>query len=265
MRNVHHNATRFGISLGVFLTLLFSGCGGGGGGGGGGIPTYSISGTVSGAVLQGVTIALSGSASATTTTDASGNYSFTGLANGSYMVTPSLTGYIFSPTTISVTVSSANSTGNNFTTTTNAWIWVSGANIVNQVGVYGTKGTAAASNVPGARNFSTSWIDMSGNLWLFGGSGYDSAGTAGRLNDLWKFDGTNWTWMSGANVVNQSGVYGTKGTAAASNVPGARDSSVSWLDSSGNLWLFGGLGYDSAGRRAVLTISGSSTARTGRG
>jgi hypothetical protein len=44
-----------------------------------------------------------------------------------------------------------------------------------------------------------------------------------------------------ANADNASGVYGTQGTAAASNVPGARYSASSWIDSSGNLWLFGGL------------------------
>ncbi|HPR63624.1 MAG TPA: pre-peptidase C-terminal domain-containing protein [Thermoanaerobaculia bacterium] len=77
--------------------------------------TYSISGTVSGAVASGVTITLSGAASNTTTTDTSGNYSFSGLSNGSYTVTPSRSGYTFSPTSRSVTISGANQTGQNFT------------------------------------------------------------------------------------------------------------------------------------------------------
>ena len=93
----------------------------------------------------------------------------------------------------------------------NEWTWVSGSNTVNQAGVYGTKGVAASSNVPGAREAAVSWIDSSGKLWLFGGYGYDSAGNSGDLNDLWKYDGTNWTWVSGSNTVNQAGVYGTKG------------------------------------------------------
>jgi hypothetical protein len=127
------------------------------------------------------------------------------------------------------------------------WTWVGGANIVNQNGVYGTKGTADASNDPGARSGSVSWIDSNGNLWLFGGNGYDSTGALGDLNDLWKFDGANWTWVSGANTVDQTGVYGTQGVAASSNIPGARYRSVSWIDKSNNLWLFGGQGYDSTG------------------
>jgi hypothetical protein len=81
---------------------------------------------------------------------------------------------------------------------------------------------------------------MSGNFWLFGGTGYDSTGTGGALNDLWEYNNGEWTWISGSNVNGQAGTYGTKGTPASANVPGARDSAVSWIDTSGNFWLFGG-------------------------
>ena len=81
-----------------------------------------------------------------------------------------------------------------------------------------------------------------------GGSGYDSAGTTlGQLNDLWKFDGANWTWVYGSNTVNQSGSYGTRGVIGPGHVPGARSFSTAWIDSTNTLWLFGGSGYDSAG------------------
>jgi len=133
------------------------------------------------------------------------------------------------------------------------WIWVSGSNLINQMGTYGTQGVAAAGNVPGARLFASSWIDGSGNRWLFGGQGYDSAGTLGYLNDLWKFDGTNWAWVSGSNVVNQKGTYGTQGMVAAGNMPGARWNAIRWIDASGNLWLFGGLSYDSAGTYGITS------------
>ena len=134
------------------------------------------------------------------------------------------------------------------------WTWVSGGNGDNASGVYGTQGTAAASNVPGAREAANSWVDSSGDLWLFGGVGYDAAGGTGNLNDLWKYSPSSgqWTWVSGANSHNASGVYGTQGTAAAGNVPGARYSASSWIDSSGNLWLFGGYGYDSTGSLGKL-------------
>ncbi|MGB8989357.1 MAG: hypothetical protein WCC37_22355, partial [Candidatus Sulfotelmatobacter sp.] len=88
------------------------------------------------------------------------------------------------------------------------WAWMSGANVVNQKGTYGTQGTSAASNIPGSRSGSISWTDATGNLWLFGGRGYDSAGTFGYLNDLWKYSGGEWTWIGGSNLTNQSGTYG---------------------------------------------------------
>jgi N-acetylneuraminic acid mutarotase len=129
------------------------------------------------------------------------------------------------------------------------WTWVSGGNANNASGIYGTQGTAAAGNAPGARQAASSWIDSSGNLWLFGGAGYGSAGDSGNLNDLWRYSPSTglWTWISGGNAANASGVYGIQGTAAAGNVPGARQAASSWIDSSGDLWLFGGYGYSSTG------------------
>jgi plastocyanin len=81
--------------------------------------TYSISGQVTSNVsgLSGVTMALAGASSATAITDTSGNYTFTGLDNGSYTITPSRTGFTFSPTNSPRTVSGANITAINFTTT----------------------------------------------------------------------------------------------------------------------------------------------------
>ena len=79
--------------------------------------TYSISGTITSnsAALSGVTVTLTGGSTATT--NASGVYTFTGVPNGTYTLTPALSGYSFTPTTTSVTVSSANATGKNFTAT----------------------------------------------------------------------------------------------------------------------------------------------------
>jgi N-acetylneuraminic acid mutarotase len=136
-----------------------------------------------------------------------------------------------------------------YSPSTSEWTWVGGGSGDNASGVYGTQGTAAAGNVPGARYSASSWIDSSGNLWLFGGYGYDSTGSVGKLNDLWRYSPSSgqWTWISGEEVANASGVYGTLGTAAATNVPGARQAASSWVDSSGNLFLFGGVGYDSSG------------------
>src|SRR5205823_4360028 len=107
-----------------------------------------------------------------------------------------------------------------------AWTWVAGSSIVNRPGDYGTKGVAVSSNVPGARYGSVVWIDNAGALWVFGGRSI-VGGVGGFTNDLWKFDRTNWIWISGTSTLNQSGSYGTKGVSAPSNVPGGREFAVS--------------------------------------
>jgi N-acetylneuraminic acid mutarotase len=122
------------------------------------------------------------------------------------------------------------------------WTWISGSNSTYQAGVYGTKGIPSSNNVPGARGYTISWIDSHDNLWLFGGFGIDDDGNYDDLNDLWKFDGTYWTWISGSNSTDQPGVYGTKGITSPDNLPGARKDAISWIDSHDNLWLFGGYG-----------------------
>jgi plastocyanin len=60
---------------------------------------------------------LSGPISATTITDANGNYTFTGLDNGSYTIIPIKTGFIFSPRSSDQTVGGANITAVNFIAT----------------------------------------------------------------------------------------------------------------------------------------------------
>jgi hypothetical protein len=124
------------------------------------------------------------------------------------------------------------------------WTWMGGSNVFGQPGVYGTLGTAASSNIPGARAQAVSWTDSAGNFWLFGGNnGFDPDSTI--LNDLWKYSAGQWTWVGGSNGPNEAGTFGTQGTAASSDVPGARYGALVWTDTTGNFWLFGGVGYDS--------------------
>ena len=91
--------------------------------------TYAVSGavtTASGAAIGGVRVS---SGSATATTNTSGQYTLTGLANGTYTLSPSLAGYTFSPSSQSVTVNGANVTGRNFTGT----VASSGSTVVHNV------------------------------------------------------------------------------------------------------------------------------------
>ena len=83
----------------------------------GGTLTYSISGKVvlSGAGLSGVTVS---DGTRTATTDGSGNYTITGVPDAAtYTVTPSLSGYTFTPVSSPVPVMGVNVTGTNFTAT----------------------------------------------------------------------------------------------------------------------------------------------------
>jgi hypothetical protein len=116
--------------------------------------------------------------------------------------------------------------------------------------MFGTLGTPAAGNIPGATLSASSWTDGSGNFWLFGGIGNTVSGNnyiGGDLNVLWEFShSTNeWTWMGGTGIVGQPGVYGILGTPAAANFPGARDSAAAWTDKSEDFWLFSGNGMNS--------------------
>ena len=125
--------------------------------------TYSISGTISPtAGGSGATIALSGAATATVTTDASGNYTFSGLSNGSYALTPSHTGYTFNPTSQNATISSASVTGINFTATPQVGTFTISGTITPTAG--GSGATVTLSG-PAAANTTT---DTSGNYTFSG-------------------------------------------------------------------------------------------------
>jgi hypothetical protein len=81
-------------------------------------PTYTISGTITPASSgAGSVVTLNGAAGATTAADAAGNYSFTGLANSAYTVTPSSQTATFSPISQPVTISNSKVSGVDFTAT----------------------------------------------------------------------------------------------------------------------------------------------------
>jgi hypothetical protein len=138
--------------------------------------------------------------------------------------------------------------------TTALWTWVGGSSTPNAAGVYGTQGSPATTNIPGARLGSTVWLDASGNVWLFGGEGLGQSAVSQEYNDLWEYSPATgeWTWVGGSDGLNASGIYGTQGAGAAGNAPGARFAAVTWKDGSGDFWLFGGYGYDQVGQRGDL-------------
>jgi N-acetylneuraminic acid mutarotase len=116
------------------------------------------------------------------------------------------------------------------------WTWMGGSSVAGSAGVYGNLGSLTSGSYPGSRSFGVAWTDHQGNFWMFGGGG---------LNDLWKFvpSTRQWAWMSGSSTGGSNGIYGELHTPAAGNTPGARNNPAGWVDASGNLWLFGGIGY----------------------
>jgi N-acetylneuraminic acid mutarotase len=139
-------------------------------------------------------------------------------------------------------------------TSTSQWTWMKGSNSVNQSSVFGTQTVFSSSNTPGARNTVNAWSDASGNLYIFGGYGVSTNTTsAWNLNDMWKYDVStnNWAWIRGVSY-EVVGNYGTIGVLATSNDPGSRYIAMNWKDNSGNIWLFGGQGYDMYGNYSIL-------------
>ena len=129
-----------------------------------GAQTFSISGTISPATNgSGTLVTLGGASSATTTADSSGNYSFAGLVNGSYTITPSKTGFTFSPPSQSVTVNGSGLTAVNFTATGSSF---------SISGNVSTQGASATVTLSGAASASTT-ADASGN-YSFGSLGNGS-------------------------------------------------------------------------------------------
>jgi PKD repeat protein len=122
------------------------------------------------------------------------------------------------------------------------WTWMKGSNSAGASASYGTQGVETPTSTPPGLYASTGWTDHQHKFWLFGG--YEITGEAHSA--LWKFDPStnNWTWMKGPNTVNAYGSYGTQGIPDPANYPGARWLGFpKWVDTSGNIWLFGGYGY----------------------
>jgi PKD repeat protein len=141
--------------------------------------TYAVSGTITtstGAALAGVTVS---TGSVSTTTTSTGAYTLSNLANATYTLTPSLSGYTFTPVNRSVTVSGANVTAQNFT------------------------GTATTGNASPVANFTNT---SSGLTATFTDTSTDSDGTIASRS--WNFgDGT-----AVSTATNPSHSYAAGGT-----------------------------------------------------
>ena len=183
-----HVLTAGTYGRGAWQTTLSSGSG----------TTYAVSGTITsstGAALGGVSVS---NGSSTVSTNSSGVYTFTGLINGTYTLTPSLSGYTFSPATRSVSVNGANVSGQSFTGTASAGNWLSQS---------GTLTNGAAASVPSSPGYAQ------------GGTGTYQARLTGPSNadfdlTLLKWNGASWvavassTGPTSTESINYSGTAG---------------------------------------------------------
>ena len=155
----------------------------------------SISGTVTslGSALPGVTVTLTGSNAITATTNASGNYTFSGVPNGSYTLGVALSGYTFTPTSIAVVVNNGAVTGQNFT----------GSNVL-------TTGTIVSKwSVSGSKGVNTT----SGTITFNQGSSYTySLSDSGTGTGTWSLQGSSLTLN-----FDQGAVYLGTATGTATN------------------------------------------------
>ncbi|MCB0736776.1 MAG: gliding motility-associated C-terminal domain-containing protein [Bacteroidetes bacterium] len=127
------------------------------------------------------------------------------------------------------------------------WYWRSGTKSRVEEPKYSSLGLAKRSNTPGQRNHHCVWKDAYSNLWLFGGIAFNINHYEFK-NDLWRWDGENWIWISGDSSGNSMPYY-MKGKGA---YPGARNGASFCTDKFGNFWLYGGTGIDAQGKTVML-------------
>jgi hypothetical protein len=128
-----------------------------------------------------------------------------------------------------------------FNPSTNNWAWMQGSSTPGAPPSYSTTCNTDVLNNPGTRYENRMvWTDIAGNFWTFGGN----AGSAvtNYTNDLWMYcTATNlWTWISGDNIPNPPGNWGTLGVSSPLNKPDGRMGCVGWRANTGELYLFGG-------------------------
>lgn len=212
--------------------------------------SYGISGTVTsgGSALAGATVTRSGNGTTTTTTDSGGNYSFSGVQNGSYTLTPGKAGYSFNPATLPVTVDGADLSALNFAAAAVSTIPAAPS---------GLSATVMSSSL-----VNLAWADNANNetgYMIYRKTG--SAGTYGEIanvaanvtiyNDTTVSDSTTYYYrILATNGVGDSAVYSNEANAATP----APTYSISGTITSG--------GAAFAGATVTLTGSGSTATTT---
>jgi hypothetical protein len=157
----------------------------------------------------------------------------------------------------------------------NDWTWIDGTNKAGnippgtpQYGLFPQSPVTTIpnpyTNTPGARYGASGWVDKYGNLWLFGGDGWEQTGKNppdtldAPMNDMWvcvmweRPDYCEWQLVgaySTSNLPNGFSAYlnaqnedqpGFYTHNAGQGLPLSRLGAASWTDANGNFWMFGG-------------------------
>lgn len=77
------------------------------------------------------------------------------------------------------------------------------------------------------------------------------------MSDVWKFSNFTWTWIAGPNFINAPGNYISQGDANPLTYPPCRDSAETFVDSKGQMWLFGGVDGSSNFRNDLWRFNGA--------
>ncbi len=229
-----------------------------------GTTTYSISGTITlnGSGLSGVTVT---AGSATATTGTTGAYTISGLANGTYTVTPSKRGYTFSPTNYSVTISGANVTGKNFTAAASG-----GGDIVLSSGV-GANGSVSQGAwgyytiyVPsGATNLTVTLTNLTADVDLYDKAPSSAGGTATHPTTS-TYTGRSWnSGTTSESLSHSSPTYGTWSIGAYGYEAGSYTVTATVTTGTTTYSISGTITLNGSGLSGVTVTAGSSTATTG--
>lgn len=179
------------------------------------VATYSISGSA-GTFSATVTAGSQGA-----TSDGANNYTISGLANGTYTVTPSKTGCTFSPASTSVTVSSANVTGINFTATCSVAT------------------TLFSNGFESSTGWATAQVSGTTGAWTYVTSGTLPTASPHGGSYLAKFNSYD------ATSGNQTRVYQTTGFAISSSVASATL----------KFWMYHDTGYSTSADKVQVQVN----------
>ena len=128
-----------------------------------------------------------------------------------------------------------------------------------------TSGPGSGGRTTLARNGATTWLTDTGEMYLFGGNTMNGVEHSahigvGYTSDIWylTLKPPEWKQVSGPTEPQcQAAIFGDLASPSKNNTPGCRKGAAGWLDTDGNLWVFGGSGtgsrvLDSDNKMALL-------------